>query len=720
MDYFATLNQQQRKAVFSTSSYVRIIAGAGSGKTRVLVLRLVHLIKDIGLAPHRLCAITFTNKAAKEMNQRLSEYLGDQGSGVWLSTIHSLCVRILREDITHLQYPKNFTICDSEDQRSILKEAYKEHAVDQKQYSYPYMLSYISNNKGAEISPSRAMEMAGNYEVDKLKAKVYDYYETRLQKMYALDFDDLLLFVVRLFRLVPDVLKKWQGRFDTICVDEFQDVDHIQYEIITKLAGKENELYVVGDPDQTIYTWRGADVNIILDFEKRYKNCETIVLNENYRSTTPILKGANAVIKNNQYRLEKELFTNRESENLIYHMTLHSGDEEASWVANKITELKMENYDYKDMAILYRSNYLSRNVEKKLYHNGIPNIIVSGMRFYDRKEVKDVLSYLRMCLNQDDLSFMRTVNQPRRGIGDMSLDKIRVKAIEMESTMYLAAKEDPSLLSGKAKAGLMEYLHIIETIEELAHELPLDILITKILDESGLEASYKELKDQDRIENMKELINDAQSFMIQFPEGDIQDYLEMVALYGDVDEESGNAVKLMTIHSAKGLEFPVVFVIGLSEGTFPNERVLSEGKQGLEEERRLAYVAFTRAKDRLFLTENRGYSFVSNSNSRPSRFINEIDDDVIEHHQLGTYGEMIEKPSKEDINDKLKGVSSKRQQYKKNEMIMHTTYGEGLIISIKDGIAQIAFNSPIGIKNVMLNHPAVSKIKKDKERQFDA
>ena len=720
MDFFETLNKQQQQAVFSTSPYVRIIAGAGSGKTRVLVLRLVHLIKNIGMAPHRLCAITFTNKAAREMTERLNDYLGDEASGVWLSTIHSLCVRILREDITALDYPKNFTICDSDDQKAILKEAYKQHDVDQKQYSYSYMLSYISNNKGAEVNPERALQMAGNYEADRLKANIYGYYEQRLQKMYALDFDDLLLFTARLFRVSSDVLKKWQARFDSICVDEFQDVDHIQYEIVRQLAGKNNELYVVGDPDQTIYTWRGADVNIILDFEKRFKPTETIVLNENYRSTTPILRGANAVIKNNKYRLDKELFTKRESEQLIYHMSLNSGEEEASWVGNKISELKDSGFNYEDMAILYRANYLSRNMEKKLYHHGIPHLLQSGIRFYDRKEVKDALSYLRMCLNQDDLSFIRTINQPKRGIGDVSIDKIRESAVANETTMYQAVVADPTLLGGKARAGLMEYIHIIEILQERMESEPLDKLVALMLDESGLRAEYEALKEQDRVENMKELINDAISFTQQFPDGTLQDYLEMVALYGDINEETGDAVRLMTIHSAKGLEFPVVFVIGLSEGIFPSERVLSEGKQGLEEERRLAYVAFTRAKDRLFLTENRGYSFVSNSNSRPSRFINEIDDEVIEHHQLGNYGEMIERPSKEVINDKLKGQTSRNNKFKKNEMIMHTTYGEGLILKIQDGIAQIAFNSPIGIKNVMLNHPAVSKIKKDKDKQYDA
>lgn len=718
MDYYDKLNPQQKTAVFSTSPYVRIIAGAGSGKTRVLVLRLVHLIKDIGMAPHRLCAITFTNKAAREMKERIDEYLGDEGSGVWISTIHSLCVRILREDITALNYPRNFTICDAEDQRTILKEAYKEFDIERRQYSYSYMLSYISNNKGAEVTVERAFELAGSHQDEQLKAKVYQYYENRLQKMYALDFDDLLLFTARLFRTSADVLKKWQGRYDSICVDEFQDVDHIQYEIITQLAGKDNELYVVGDPDQTIYTWRGADVNIILDFSKRFKPTETITLTQNYRSTMPILKGANALIKNNKYRIDKELFTEIKSQDNIYHMTLGSADEEATWVASKIVDLKTDGLEYKDIAVLYRSNYLSRSIEQKLNFRKLPYIIHGGIRFYERKEIKDTISYLRMLTHQDDLSFQRTINQPKRGIGDKSIDKIRERARQLDVSMYQTIVSEPDILSGRQKAALLDYIRLIETLQEQLDQTAFDRLVSNVLDESGLRQSYEDLNELDRVENIKELIGDARSFMDTYPDGTLEDYLEMVALYGDRGENLGDAISLMTIHSAKGLEFPVVFVIGMSEGVFPNERVLTEGKRGIEEERRLAYVAFTRAKQKLYLTEHNGYSFVQGSGLRTSRFIREIDDDVIDHHQLGTYGQLMEKKPQEQINDRLKGIS-KRERFKKGDIVTHTTYGEGYIIDINDGIGQIAFNHPIGIKKVMLSHDAITK-KKKKERSFDA
>lgn len=719
MDLFNTLNKDQSKAVFTEARYVRIIAGAGSGKTRVLVLRLVHLIQNIGQVPWRMCAITFTNKAAKEMKQRLDEYLGDEGEGVWISTIHSLCVRILREDITALDYPKNFTICDSVDQRAILKEAYKLYDIDQKNISYSAMLGYISANKGAEVSIDRAYELAGNYQDERVKVKIYEYYENRLKKMLALDFDDLLLFTLRLFRRHSDVLGRWQSRFDALFVDEFQDVDQVQFEIVSRLAGNNSTLYVVGDPDQTIYTWRGADVNIILDFEKRFKPTETIILNENYRSTTPILLGANALIKNNKYRIDKQLFTRRESEHKIYHMTLPNGDEEGQWIANKILDLKADGFDYQNIAILYRANYLSRAVEKKLMHKGIPNVIYSGIRFYDRAEVKDAMSYLRMSLIQDDFSFIRTINQPKRGIGEKSVDKIRERSMELDLSMYQTVLKEPNLLSGKAQASLHEYLNIIEKLTEAQQTMSVDELVAHTIDVSGLMQSYKELKEQDRIENMKELISDANSFLEQFPDSNLEGYLEMVALYGDVSQQNGNAVTLMTIHSAKGLEFDCVFVMGLSEGIFPNQRSISEGKNGMEEERRLAYVAFTRAKERLFLSNNRGYSFVNSSNLVASRFIREIDENVIEHHEMSNYGQVVESKTNQAVNDRLKGVHPKKSRFNKGDMITHTTFGEGLIINISDGIGQIAFDAPHGIKFLMLNHPAITK-KAKKVKSYDA
>lgn len=715
---YDSLNPQQQKAVFSNHKYVRVIAGAGSGKTRVLTLRIVHLISDLNVAPYKICALTFTNKASNEMKERLKAYLGEAGSGVWLSTIHSLCVRILREDINALDYPKNFTILDATDQRAVLKEAYREFGYDVKEISFNQALDYIGNNKGAEISVKRAFELAYSSEHEIKKAKIYEYYDNRLTQMYGLDFDDLLLFTVRLFKKHPSILEKWQKRHDHYLVDEYQDIDHIQNELIKLLVSTRNSLYVVGDPDQTIYTWRGADVNIILDFVKLFKPSETVLLTQNYRSTNSILKGANALISHNKYREDKELFTEIESEDKILHMTLNSSEEEANWIVSRIEHLYQEDTPYQNMAILYRSNYLSRAIEKGLILNSIPYVIYGGTRFYDRAEIKDVLSYLRMCVIADDLSFLRTVNLPKRGLGPKTIDKLRAISLEKNCTLYEVAK-NYSPLTGQQGANLAGYVALIEKLKVRSLEKPLDKLITDILDLSLLRDYYQENNELDRVENVKELISDAQSFINTYPEANLDEYLQSVALYGDKSETAPDAVQLMTIHSSKGLEFDHVFICGLSEGVFPNERAMSDGKRGLEEERRLAYVAMTRAKKRLYLTDAQGFSFVLNKGQVTSRFLSEIDDEVIDHQQMGYYGQVEAKPSAIERNSILRAgriSNAPTTNYKKSDIVVHTTFGEGIIIKIEDGMADIAFNHPYGIKTVVLNHPAISK----KERKYDA
>lgn len=718
VEIYDSLNVQQQKAVFSNQKYVRVIAGAGSGKTRVLTLRIVHLIKDLGVFPSKICALTFTNKASLEMKTRLKKYCGDAGSGVWLSTIHSLCVRILREDINALDYPRNFTILDATDQRTVLKEAYREYGFEVKELSFGSVLDYIANNKAAEIDPKRAMEMAYHSDLDQKKAKVYAYYDQRLKKMYGLDFDDLLLFSVRLFKTHPSILEKWQGRHAHYLVDEYQDIDHIQNTLIELLVSTKNSLYVVGDPDQTIYTWRGADVNIILDFVKKYKPSETVLLTQNYRSTQSILKGANTLIAHNQYREEKELFTEIESDHKILHMTLSSQEEEGNWIVSKIDSLIKDGIDYKDIAILYRSNYLSRAIEKSLMLNSIPYVITGGLRFYDRAEIKDVLSYLRMCVVGDDLSFLRTVNLPKRGLGTKTIDQIREVASQYGCTLYEAAKNH-NPFQGRTAQSLAGYINLIEKLKVLSLEKPLDKLMADILDLTLLREHYQEQHEIDRVENVKELISDAQSFMQAFPEASLDDYLQTVALYGEKNEEAIEAISLMTIHASKGLEFDHVFICGLSEGVFPNERAMSEGKRGLEEERRLAYVAMTRAKKRLYLTDAQGFSFVLNKGQVTSRFLNEIDEAVIEHQQMGYYGQVESKPNSVETNSYLRSgqkPNSAKVTYRKGDIVVHTTFGEGIIISIEDGLANIAFNHPYGLKMIVLNHPALSK----KEKNYDA
>ncbi|MGB7594132.1 MAG: UvrD-helicase domain-containing protein, partial [Erysipelotrichaceae bacterium] len=636
MSFLQQLNPRQKEAVLTKSRYVRIIAGAGSGKTRVLTTRIVHLIEDLGVASNSIVAITFTNKAANEMKSRMYKMLGDVAAGVHLSTIHSLCVRILREDCQIMDLPRNFTVLDQDDQKSILKEAYKEIGIDRQKYSFGSMLDYISNNKSAEISIERALILAGEHFGEKEKARVYAFYQNRLHALYALDFDDLLLVTVKMFDMHMDKKQKWQRRFSFIHVDEFQDIDKIQYKLIKQLAGSENEVYVVGDPDQTIYTWRGADVNIIMDFEKEFAPTETIVLSENYRSTPDILNGANSMIKHNKHRVEKDLFTKRDPFQKIVHSTFPSEEYEALWVAEKCKQLKnstdpKEHTDYIDMAILYRSNYLSRSIEKGLLDQHIPYVIYGGTRFFDREEVKDMLSYLRMITHGDDLALVRTINKPRRGIGDKTLETLRSAAKANNRPIYDEMKAE-KLFGGKMQSTLDKYCLMIEKWRSKAGQMTLFQVLDMVADESGLRAVLEEAHEIERLENIKELINDVETFAENYPDSKLDEYLQMVSLYGDRNDiMGGDFVQLMTVHAAKGLEFDTVFVVGLSDGVFPNERAMSEGHRGIEEERRLAYVAYTRARNKLYLTDSHGFSMILGKPRTRSRFVDEIDDAHIEH-----------------------------------------------------------------------------------------
>ncbi len=716
MDLLNNLNEAQYKAVVTNNRYVRIIAGAGSGKTRVLITRIAYLIRHLGVFPGSILAITFTNKAANEMKDRIYKMLNDEGSGVWISTIHSLCVRILREDITAINYPRNFTVLDSDDQKSILKEAYKELGVDRQKISFNSMLDYIGGCKGSDVSVQRALEIANKYSAEYEKAKVYEYYVNRQKALYALDFDDLLLVTVKIFKSNPNILDKWMRRYSHIHVDEFQDIDPVQYELISLLAGVKNEVYVVGDPDQTIYTWRGADVNIIMDFEKQFAGADTIILNQNYRSSKNILSGANSLIKYNAHRVEKDLFSSKEDGELITHFSASSDEYEALWIAKKINEIKEKGQSYRDCAILYRSNYLSRAIEKGLLDARIPYRIYGGVRFYDRAEIKDALSYLRMIVKADDLAFMRVINNPRRGLGNKTIDTISDRAKQLNTSMYEVIKSE-SLFSSRAQSTLNRFVNMIEGFKAKVESTPIYTLLEMVLDETGYRAMLEENKETERLENLKELIKDVQSFQVNYPEYSLDDYLQVVSLYGDKEEiQNGDFVQLMTIHAAKGLEFDTVFVIGMSDGIFPSDRSMQEGSKGLEEERRLAYVAYTRAEKKLYLTEASGFSFVLSRARVKSRFIGEIDEAFIEHIGANfeyakpkeftitedTYMERI--PFENRVNQNLN-----KKDIKKGDLITHTMYGDGVVLKIEDGTGEIAFGFPHGIKKMMVNHPSITK-----------
>ena len=707
---YSELNDNQKLAVTDESKHLRIIAGAGSGKTRVLTMRIAYLIEEKQVKPYNILAITFTNKAAKEMKNRINEMLSDAGTGCSISTIHSLCMRILSEDISALNYPKNFTVVDAEDQRQILKEAYKEFGLDKKEYPYGVMLDYIANNKYESISPNQASKLT--YGDDRLiaKAKVYTYYDERLKKLYGLDFDDLILFTTRLFDLYPKVLEKWSKKYHYIHVDEFQDIDKEQYKLIKQLSTVHDNVYVVGDPDQTIYTWRGADVNIIVNFDKDFKDTKTIVLNQNYRSTNNILSGANSVIKNNKARVDKELFSKNGDGSKIIHKTCQSELFEANYVANQLVKLNADGINYKDMAVLYRSNYLSREVEKVLIENRIPYVIYGGLRFYERMEVKDILSYLRMITRSDDLALLRIINQPRRGIGQKTIDAIQAIATEKGMSMYEVLK---SGLYPKNKKTFDHFVKMIEKWKDDMNNVDLELLLQEVLDDSGYRTMLEKDNETERLENVKSLLDDIKEYSNNYPDSSLDEYLQMIALYTDrASEEVGDAVNLCTIHSAKGLEFEVVFVIGLSEGIFPSEKTLLEGQKGLEEERRLAYVAYTRAKNLLYLTESNSFSYVIQSSKLPSRFIKEIDDDYIEHidskpqfKKTAIFDEeIIPERNKEKPKDSL---------YRNGDVVMHKIYGEGIVIGMDMGVLQIAFAHPYGIKKILATHPSIRKKTKE-------
>ena len=709
---YSELNEQQKLAVTSKANHLRIIAGAGSGKTRVLTMRIAYLIEKMGVKPYHILAITFTNKAAREMKSRINEMLKDEGTGCHISTIHSLCMRILAEDIGALNYPKNFTVVDADDQRQILKEAYKEIGIDKKEYPYGACLDYIADNKYQDVSPEQAMEFT--YGETKLinKAKVYAYYDQRLKKMYGLDFDDLILFTTRMFRLYPKIQEKWASKFHYIHVDEFQDVDKEQYLLIKQLSSVHDNLYVVGDPDQTIFTWRGADVNIIVNFEKDFKNTETIVLNQNYRSTNNILSGANSVIRNNKARVDKDLFSKNDDGTKIIHKSCASELAEANYVANQIIRMHGDGYNYRDMAILYRANYLSREVEKVLIENRVAYCVYGGIRFYERMEVKDILCYLRLITRADDLALLSVINTPRRGIGQKTIDAIQAIAFEKDMTMYEVLK---SGLYPKNKDTFAHFVNMVEKWRSDMNNIDLELLLQEVLDDSGYRTMLEAENETERLENVKALLDDIKQYSEDYPDSTLDDYLQMIALYTDraSEEENQDAVNLCTIHSAKGLEFEIVFVIGLSEGIFPSERTLAEGQKGLEEERRLAYVAYTRAKNHLYLTESNSFSYVIQSAKVKSRFIKEIDEAYIDHVDDKPIASRISVFDEEIVSERKKEKPKDSDTYRNGDIVIHKVYGEGVIIGNENGVLQIAFAHPHGIKKILATHPSIRKKRKE-------
>ncbi|MBS6747332.1 MAG: DNA helicase PcrA [Veillonella parvula] len=632
------LNKEQQQAVQHTEGPLLILAGAGSGKTKVLTVRVAYLLAQ-GVNPYEILAITFTNKAAKEMKSRVEGLVGDVANRIWLSTFHSFCAKFLRFEIdSFLGYNSNFTIYDTSDSQAVIKAALKALNLDDKYYPVGAMIAAISDAKNQLLFASDFRKQARDFYQQKV-ADVYEYYERELRKNNALDFDDLLLVAVKLLQSNAAVLDKYSHRFRYVMIDEYQDTNHAQYLLAKLLASHWKNIAVVGDADQSIYAWRGADIQNILDFEKDYPNCTSIKLEQNYRSTKIILDAANAVIDNNEGRPEKNLWTDKTEGAKIQHFTAQSEHEEAAFIGDTIAK-KHDIHDvpFGDMAILYRTNAQSRVLEEALIKRALPYTMVGGTKFYDRKEIKDVLAYLRVLYNPfDDLSLLRIINVPKRSIGATTVAKLQEYARANGTSLFMTLTQLHLIdsIKGKTKEKLEEFGILIFTlVSEMENRTVLDIL-ESILDRTGYLAQLEEStdpQDQARAENIGEFLSVAKDFQDTNPSGTVEDFLEQVALVNDVDsfEQEESKVTLMTLHAAKGLEFPIVFLCGLEEGLFPHSRTLMNPEE-IEEERRLAYVGITRAEKELYISNATTRTvFGRTSSYLPSRFIDEIPEELVD------------------------------------------------------------------------------------------
>ena len=727
------LNPVQQEAVKTTDGPLLLMAGAGSGKTRVLTHRIAYLMAEKHVAPWNILAITFTNKAAREMKERVESILGPGADEIWISTFHSMCVRILRRDIDRIGINRNFSILDTADQLSVIKGILKERNIDPKKFDPRSILGSISSAKNELIEPEEFAKTAGGY-YDQVTSDVYADYQKKLLKNQSLDFDDLIMTTIKLFERVPEVLEFYQRKFQYIHVDEYQDTNRAQYLLVKQLAARLENICVVGDSDQSIYRWRGADIANILSFEKDYPSANVILLEQNYRSTKRILQAANEVIKNNSNRKPKNLWTgNDEGVKLSYY----SGDNEfgeGQFVAGKIYELNSSGRrKLSDIAILYRTNAQSRVIEETLLKAGLNYNIVGGTKFYDRKEIKDILAYLRLVSNpDDDISFTRIVNVPKRGVGATSLEKIASYAAMNGMSLFQAIKQVDFIgVSAKAANALDGFGAMIENLTNMQDYLSITELMEEILDKTEYREmlkAEKSIEAQSRLENIDEFLSVTKNFEQKSEDKSLVAFLTDLALIADIDqldqkeEESGgkDAVTLMTLHAAKGLEFPVVFLMGMEEGVFPHSRSLMEEAE-MEEERRLAYVGITRAEEELYLTNAKMRTLFGRTNMNPeSRFIREIPGDLLENlnekknprMQPGRKMQPKRGPVSRPVSyaNKTGGDSL---SWAVGDKAGHKKWGTGTVVSVKgEGEStelDIAFPSPVGVKRLLAAFAPIEK-----------
>ncbi len=688
MELLTGLNDEQKQAVTTTEGYVRVIAGAGSGKTRALTHRFAYLVNELGISTSNILCVTFTNKAANEMKRRIRSMIGDNDTG-FISTFHGFCVQVLKEEIHVLHYPRSFLILDTEDVNSILHTIFEDMGLNSKNYTFPTLIDMFTERKSREDYLEDILNTDHEVLKDKFRHAVkqedaifYRYlYEQK--KCFALDFDDLINFVLYLFEHYEDIRSRWQQRLEYIMVDEFQDVNVRQYRLTQILSDYHHNLFIVGDPDQTIYSWRGARVEYILNFDKEYPKSKTIMMDKNYRSTPNIINASNSLIAKNKKRMDKKLVAMTHTEIPVIYNHAKTTGLEAEWIADQITTLIESGRKLSDIAILYRSHFISRSFEEVFIKKNIQYTIYSGIEFYKRKEIKDVLCYLRMLVNADDISFTRIVNLPKRNIGERRMTLLKEYADKNNCTLYQALQqnlEHELLVKTKAK----EFLLLIDKYKAVYEEMKLSELLTNILNESGYEALLRTNGEQERLDNLAELKQSI--FEYERDAGEecsLPDYLDRISLYTNLDQkEKCDAIQMMTIHNAKGLEFPYVFVCGLNEGIFPSKHV--DTKDKLEEERRLAYVAYTRAERALFLSDAEGVNY-DGSYRYPSRFIFNVEKAYLnytvelEERLVSDAGFYIEQNER-----KLEGDTTRLQV---GDCVRHSVFGRGRIIGINEEIS---------------------------------
>lgn len=691
------MNTEQSEAVRTTEGPLLIMAGAGSGKTRVLTHRIAYLLDEKDVSPYNILAITFTNKAAKEMKQRVEQLVGEEAQVIWMSTFHSMCVRILRRDADRIGIERNFTIIDPTDQKSVIKDVLKNENIDSKRFEPRMFIGAISNLKNELKTPEDAQKEANDFH-SQMVATVYKGYQRQLSRNEALDFDDLIMTTINLFERVPDALEYYQNKFQYIHVDEYQDTNKAQYTLVKLLASKFKNLCVVGDSDQSIYGWRGADIQNILSFEEDYPEAKTIFLEQNYRSTKNILNAANEVIKNNSERKPKGLWTANTGGDKIQYYEAMTERDEAEYVVREIMKHQRNGKKYSDMAILYRTNAQSRVLEETFMKSNIPYTMVGGQKFYDRKEIKDLLSYLRVIANSnDDISLQRIINVPKRGIGPSSVKKIQTYAVQNQISMFDALGEVDFI--GLSKKVTQECINFYETITNLIKEqefLEISDIVDEVLQKSGYRDMLEReqtLESRSRLENLDEFMSVPKDYEENTPleEQSLINFLTDLSLVADIDEaDTQSGVTLMTMHSAKGLEFPIVFIMGMEESLFPHIRAIkSDDDHEMEEERRICYVAITRAEELLYITNATTRMLFGRSQSNmPSRFLREIPEDLLESH-TGTKRQTISQAKPQQKRGFSKRTTSPKKQvsssdWKVGDKVTHKAWGEGMVSNVNE------------------------------------